>query len=302
MYFFCVLGCGLGMCLTCSYVIISYNFKTKLNVASGISEAGQGLGGFCFTFLGQWAKDSYGYTSFFLICAAISFHQCVCGMIFMPSKIEMNNVTTKRDATEKDTMNFYNHIKSHFSILCQKEFLLIVLSGLINTAGQSIVAVHFSNYAIEMGSSESQASNLISIAALASSVGRGLSGLAGTSDDVNDLVMFAGSIGVTGLVTVFYPLYVKHYFGKLMFALLIGMYTDCDCVFLNSIFENLFSVSELSTAFGIEMFGWGIGSLSGPPLAGKTIPYFTISIKLFLLSRSIQHPAIHSNALFLIVI
>ena len=264
------------MCLTCSYVIIGYNFKAKLNAASGFSEAGQGLGGFGFTFLGQWAKDSYGYTGFFLICAAISFHQCVCGIIFIPSKIEMNNVTTKQDVTDKDTVNLLHHIKGHFSILCQKEFLLIVFSGLINTAGQSIVAVHFSNYAIEMGSSESQASSLISIAALASCVGRALSGLAGTSDDVNDLVMFAGSIGVTGLVTVFYPLYVKYYIGKLMFAILIGMYTDCDAVFLNSIFEKLLSVGDLSNAFGIEMFGWGIGSLSGPPLAGKKITHFPI--------------------------
>ena len=251
-------------------MVVGYNFIRKLNFATGFSEAGMGIGAFGFTLLGQLAKDHYGYTGFFLISAGISLQVCISGVIFLPSKLEKRKSTEGTNSTENKKSNTLHYCKRSFSILCHKGFLLLVIAGAMRTLGQSIVYVHFSNYAIQMGTTEFQAATLLSIAGLVSVAGRVLIGLAGTTDNIEELVMFAWSIGVFGLVSVLYPLYVMSYVGQLVFAFFIGCYTDSDIVFWNSIICKLLGVENLAYAVGLEMFGSGIGAISGPPFAGES--------------------------------
>ncbi|XP_072047427.1 uncharacterized protein [Amphiura filiformis] len=92
---FALAGLGFGLTLQPSYVVLTYYFDKRLARANGTAFAGVGVGIFAIPPFLQLIIDFYGWQSALLIMAAILGNLGVCAAIYRPSKLEIENRTSR---------------------------------------------------------------------------------------------------------------------------------------------------------------------------------------------------------------
>ncbi|KAK3105411.1 hypothetical protein FSP39_024648 [Pinctada imbricata] len=272
-------GLGAGICYTSSLVVVGFNFERHRNLASGLATSGTGVGAFVLAPLMQHAKDTFGYSGLCLMCAGLSLQFFVLGALLRPSKLEIQRkVLLKQQVEEKIEKN--NNIKKLSNVFIQAGkvlsnvgFTCLFVSLSLCSLGTYLMYVHFSSLAIHLGTSEIDASYLLSIAGSCNAVSRILVGMCSNSDNINELLLYSGCFSVLGVASALLPLYSYSYAGQVSFVVMLGTYAGCCYAVLNSITIKLVGIEHLASAYGLEMFGAGIGSFIGPPVAGWMIEF-----------------------------
>lgn len=134
-----------------------------------------------------------------------------------------------------------------------------------------MIFLHFPNYVVHQGSTTVQASYLVSLIGILGVPGRVLAGIAANHEKIDDILLFAGAIGIVGLATILIPFYSGSYSGQAAYAAMLGLYFGCCYVLTGSVNITFAGVEGLHIAAGIEFFCGGIGSVAGPVLAGAMV-------------------------------
>ena len=100
-------------------------------------------------------------------------------------------------------------------------------------------------------------------------IGRSLAGLAANHEQIHDLLLYSGSMGVVALGTILFPLFSGTYAGQSAYAIILGLYFGCCYAVTGSVYIKLVGVECMATAIGLQFFCGGIGSIVGPVLAGS---------------------------------
>ncbi|KAK3104505.1 hypothetical protein FSP39_003657 [Pinctada imbricata] len=265
-------GFGAGLCYTASVVVVGFNFVRHRNLASGFASSGGGVGTFALAPIIQMAKDLYGYSGLFLMCGGLAFHHFLFGMLCMPSYLELKakGMTKSIECNErKEDLTHFQKIVKHFHVLRNIAFLCIVKSLICFCLGCYLMYVHLPSLVVERGTSEEKVGYLLSVAGICNGLSRLLVGIASNTDNINELLLYSGSFSLLGLAGILFPFYSSSFSGQTFFAALLGIYAGSCFALFNTLTIRLVGIQDLATAFGIEMFGAGVGSLIGPPLAGK---------------------------------
>lgn len=257
----------MGITYTTGMVVIGYNFERKTNMASGIVGTGAGMGKFLMPMVWQTLLDNYSLSGTFLLIGGITLNLCIAGLLYRPSRLEL------RFKVSLSCQNGVIHPPSSTckscSLLSNGPFILFCFSILLWSTGIAGVYIHLPSYAIFNGFSDSFTILIISVMGIANIPGRILTGLVATSNDVDELVLYGGTFGLTGIATLLLPLGAKHYAGYMIYALVFGFYNGGVYTILLTITTYLVGIDNLSGAFATETFFGGIGFLIGPSLAGE---------------------------------
>lgn len=257
------------MAYTATMIALSYNFQKKRNIANGIAVTGSGFGMIIGPTLSDYFLQKYGLSGTFLLCGAVAFHMALFGALHRPSSFERNNRLKKRKMwLVKRSENGHNDLKYTFKLLKDPPFVILSLGYLIWTLGSFIAIVHTPAAIISKGFTEQQASFFISIMGIGGTLSRPIVGLVSNSDNIDEILLYFGCLGVTAIVTLTYPLINSTYTGNVLFGVSFGAYISGVHGLLGPIVIKLVGIESMATAFGCLMFAGGIGGIAGPPLAG----------------------------------
>lgn len=260
------LGLGGATGWTASMVAPSFYFKKYLNIAQGISMAGNGAGMFGIPPIVSWASSKYGSFGFFVALASVSIHCIVCGMLVRPSQLEKHLQKTRRAKQASGSGD--SMLKNYIQVLTTRSVIFYTLSMISYGFGMYIVFVYLPNYCIRQGVSEMQASMVLSLCGIASIFGRIFVGFIASFKRVNEIFLFSGSLFIISIVTVFFPLYGHSIYGQFTYAAILGLLFGCPYVTISPINVMFLGVGSLAAALGIELCGCGLGGIIGPILAG----------------------------------
>lgn len=259
-------GTGIGLTYSSSIVVLGYNFDRSRNLASGLVASGSGIGTFLVPIIWRRSFTKYGISGAFLMIGAFAFHASIAGILFRPSKTELQHKMTtpcSRRSRRKSPESGGSRLCTNYS------FWLFCVSIFCWSLGVSSVYLHLPTYAKTNGISDSDASFVISIVGIVSIIGRIMTGLAAHSVDVEELILYSGNFGITGLATCLLPLFADTYAGFVVYVVIFGMYSGGVYALLLTITMDIVGIENLSNAFGVEMIFCGTGYLIGPPLSGK---------------------------------
>ena len=158
--------------------------------------------------------------------------------------------------------------KQSLKKLTQMKFLIFCWSIFTFGIGLSALYLHLSAFMMSKGASERESMLMLSITGVASIISRVITGIAGNDHSIDNLILYIGTFGITGIATLFCPVLGVTYTGRVAYAIVLGFYGSCFNVLLAPLTVELIGLQYLTTAFGIEMVVNGIAYLLGPPIAG----------------------------------
>ncbi|KAK3104832.1 hypothetical protein FSP39_011222 [Pinctada imbricata] len=259
-------GIGAGLSGTTSEVVIGFNFVKYRNLACGLAVSGIGIGALIFTPLMQLAKDTFGYTGLCFMCGALTLQQAVFGTLTRPSYLEHKSKDTKeKEGIIKKALSDF---LQSFRLLKQLPFACQCSSMTAFTFGLQMMHVHFTSLILEQGTSKNAAAFYVSISGACNAASRIVVGIAANSDNMNELLLYSGCIGILGTAALFIPLYINYVAGQIAFAVILGIYSGCCYPLLNIIVVKLVGIENLALAYGVELFAGGAGGLLGPIISG----------------------------------
>ena len=220
----------------------------------------------------SWTGDHYGSFGFFVALACVSAQFIVCGMLARPSSLENHSRKVRQSGNKRRALCW--NLMSYFKILTTKSVLCYTLSMFAYGFGMYIVFVFLPIYCIRQGSSEMQASNVLSICGISSIFGRILTGLIANFKRVNEVFLYVGSLISLAIITVLIPLYTSSFTGQIVYAILFGFFFGCPYITITPINFTYVGVGHISSALGIELCGCGAGGIVGPILGGILIHSF----------------------------
>ena len=233
---------------------------------------GIGVGTFVMAPLFEMARDLYGNTGFFIALAGLTANMIVFGALCFPSKLEKYTKEKRKQEVELEKKEGRSYILSmlcfYFQIAKKKPVICLSIARFGYCVGIHLVYVHLPKFAMEMGSTSTEASFLLSISGILGVVGRILTGIAANHEEIDDILLYAGTMGIVSFVTFLFPLFSNSFAGQVVYAVFLGLYFGCCNVVIGSINIKFAGVECMATAIGIELFCGGIGSMLGPILAG----------------------------------
>ena len=170
-------------------------------------------------------------------------------------------------------------LKQSLKKLTQMKFLIFLWSIFTFGIGLSALYLHLSAFMMNKGASERESMLMLSITGVASILSRIFTGIAGNDHTIDNLILYIGTFGITGICTLFCPVLAITYYGRVAYAVFLGFYGSCFNVLLAPLTVELIGLQYLTTAFGIEMVVNGVAYLLGPPIAGKwliPVPDFSV--------------------------
>jgi MCP family monocarboxylic acid transporter-like MFS transporter 12 len=266
-------GLGHALSYTASMVIVGYYFDKHQSLASGVILAGCGMAMFAFPPLTQLLIETYGLHGAFLMLGAITFQASVFGALMRPHPLEIK----QKPPQTKDAMtvryflkssNFCGGCSKHLIVFRNFPLLSFLLSSLAWSMSMALVYLYLPDFFILHGSTAGEASLLISLTGIGSVTSRVMIGLAGNDANVDGKVLYMGSFGVLGILTISFPFYGTTFGGKVAYCLLLGLFSGGPMSQLTPITVELVGMSLFPTALGLVVFTIGVGYVIGPPLAG----------------------------------
>ncbi|XP_060083563.1 monocarboxylate transporter 9-like [Ylistrum balloti] len=266
-------GLGSGIVFTSGIVVVGLNFQKKRSVATGFASCGAGAGAFIFPPLMQLARKEYGDSGFFILLAGMALNISVFGSLCFPSYLEVNKNAPEKLTKSTLSLSLHSltnrqHFCSIIAVLRNLPFVCICLSQLVSHIGIYMMYVHIPTFAISHGSTDTQASILLSASGIMNCVSRLLVGMAGNADNVSTILLYFGTFGVLGISTIIFPVFGSTYIGQLIYSVILGTYSGSCYVLLSTITADIIGIEFLVSAFGIAMIFTGLGTLVGPPIAG----------------------------------
>ncbi|XP_046567328.1 monocarboxylate transporter 12-like [Haliotis rubra] len=150
-----------------------------------------------------------------------------------------------------------------------KSFLLYNTAIIFWSLGDAACIFHLPNYAEVMGSSPTAASNLLSALGAGGVVARFIIGLWASDSSMEFSVLQVGFLGITGVITVLFPLMSDTYRWQLGFSFFYGVYSHGTNSLMGPFAIELAGLATVAVGFGVVYFSCGVGYLLGPVIASK---------------------------------
>ncbi|XP_069104656.1 monocarboxylate transporter 12-like [Argopecten irradians] len=267
-----IAGLGSGFCGTPILIMTGYSFKKYRGIANGVVVCGCGIGMLGSGPVSQYFIDTYGVRGGFLMMGAVSCHLVVCAALIRPSGAEVWHKKMRQES--EDASKKCVQVRSILdpSLYKNYAFLLILIAGFAWNAAYAIVLLHLPNFSVVQGSSKSEAAMLLLVIGIGSSISRVLGGLtASTESGIDPILLKLGVLGITGVMTLVFPLYSSIYWQQVVFATLFGVYSGGLIAFTVPILIEIVGLSKLSASIGALYCISGVGWFVGPTVAGLII-------------------------------
>ena len=272
-------------------VNISYHFRKQRTLATGMTLAGVGLGMVLFPPLTQLLVDTYMLNGTFMLLGAVTFQSAVFAMTLTPHTSETNSQLKDIEPLEKEKCSAYcisDALYGYTSLIYNASFCVLCLSILCWSSAVNTCTIFLPDYFITSGSSASEAALILSLFGLGNVISRLLTGLSSVEGGLDSKILYSGSYGVLGIITLCLPFYGTYFAGKITFSLLLGVYSGGTFVLLSQLAIDTTGIDRFVHAMGIQLFVAGIGFLVGPTLSGESKLYLFVILVSFL-SFNIYH-------------
>lgn len=251
-------------------VSIGYYFQRQRTLATGVILVGTGLGIVIFPPLIRLLIDYYGLDGAFLVLGGISFQTCVFGAFLRPHEAELERKQILSQQAQVglrhlcSITNICNSVLEYLTLLTNPAFALMCCSILCWSSGINSCTLLLPNYYISTGSSSTEAAFLMSIFGIGSTLSRILTGMAAVEGGIDGKLVYFGSWGIVGVLTLCFPAMGEDFAGKVSYTFLIGLYSAGTFVLLSQIAVDIVGLGKFASALGMEMFVTGVGFLVGP--------------------------------------
>ncbi|XP_060068771.1 monocarboxylate transporter 13-like [Ylistrum balloti] len=257
-------GCGTGLVAASILIKLGYSFDRYQGIAVGVAVAGSGMGMFLSGPLTQFLLDTYGLNGAFLFLGGLSSQGFVFAMVMRPCGRELLEKAKRKEA---NTGGFFSSFD--FSIIRNKTFMIVLFSNVLWNVSYAILLIHLTNFAVTEGSTPAEGAWLITMIGVGSIFNRILTGLSlGKKNGLDPLLLQFGFLGLSGLITIIFPLFSETYKGQCVFAVIFGFYSGGMITLITPLVVHLAGVSQVAAGVGGMYLSSGIGGILGPPLAG----------------------------------
>lgn len=268
LIFLSIVGTGFSFTVTTSIVILGYAFEKYRSATVGLSMAFAGAGMFVCGPLIQSLIDHYSVLGAFLLLGGIASNFFVCGALMKPSGLEEWHAYFLKQNKQKAGASSILKRFLHFGVFKNVSFVFILLGAIFVGLPYSLVLLHLPNYSVTEGYTHEDGAFLMAMIGLGSTVNRILVGIASGDGGLDVLLLYFGSLGLTGASTLIFPLFSGYYIGQCIYSFIFGLYSGAFCALTNPICFEMVGLDNLPTAIGLYFCAIGVGGLIGPPLAG----------------------------------
>ncbi|CAC5421059.1 SLC16A12 [Mytilus coruscus] len=266
-----IAGTGFSFTVTTSIVILGYAFEKYRSATVGVSMAFAGAGMFACGPLVQSLVDNYSVLGAFLLLGGIASNFFVCGALMKPSGLEeWHKKFLKHNKQNTGASSILKRFL-HFGVFKNISFVFILLGAIFVGLPYSLVLLHLPNYSVTEGYTHEDGAFLVAMIGLGSTLNRILVGVASGDGGLDVLLLYFGSLALTGVTTLVFPLFSAYYIGQCIYSFIFGLYSGAFCALTNPICFEMVGLDNLPTAIGLYFCAIGIGGLIGPPLAGLII-------------------------------
>uniref|UniRef100_A0A1Q3FII2 Putative monocarboxylate transporter n=1 Tax=Culex tarsalis TaxID=7177 RepID=A0A1Q3FII2_CULTA len=185
--------------------------------------------------------------------------------------IYRNSMTTiAREKEETWYESFIDALKTmfDFSLFFEFKFCMMSISTLLLFIWYIIPYFYIPDYMLMYNFTEQDGANLISIIGITNTLGMVGLGWLGDQPWVNVTKTYAVCLGFCGLSIALMPLVVSSYVMMAILCVVFGLTFASTFSFTPIILVRLVSLDDFTVAYGLCLLVQGIGSLTGPPLAG----------------------------------
>jgi MFS family permease len=158
-----LIGCGIGCLYIPALPILSQWFLKRRSLANGISAAGSGVGGACFTWGTEAIIQRWG----------ISWALRITGLIALVAQFIAITMIRDRNRAIRPTQLGFDR-----KLLRRVEVLLLLAWAFISMFGYVVLLFSLSDFALSIGLSRSQATDVIGLLNIGTAVGRPIIGIA----------------------------------------------------------------------------------------------------------------------------
>lgn len=253
-------GLGIGLALLPCPVSVGFAFPKHSGIAMGITTSGVGMGMLASGPITQYLLETYGLRGTFLLSAAIASHIIPCGMLLRtPDTIHQK---------QRKTNERFAYLKTYLTLLKTPAYMCVLIGAVLWNIAYAVIMIHLPNYVVLAGSSRKEASFLFTVIGIGTILSRITIGLAIGPNGLDPLLLNFGLTACVGALIVTFPLFVHLSSGSMVFASLYGIYSGGLLVFTVPLCLEIVGAHILNSALGLWFFLIGVGSLTGPPLAG----------------------------------
>lgn len=185
--------------------------------------------------------------------------------------IYRNSMTTiAREKEETWYESFIDALKTmfDFSLFFEFKFCMMSISTLLLFTWYIIPYFYIPDYMLMYNFTEQDGANLISIIGITNTLGMVGLGWLGDQPWVNVCKTYAVCLAFCGLSIALMPFFVSSYVMMAMLSVVFGLTFASTFSFTPIILVRLVSLDDFTVAYGLCLLVQGIGSLTGPPLAG----------------------------------
>ncbi|XP_046374497.2 monocarboxylate transporter 12-like [Haliotis rufescens] len=269
-----VAGLGTGLAGTGTVVILGYYFPKHAVVASSICFTGAGFGIFVLPALVQFLLEKYGFHGAYLITGGITFHACAAGMLMRPAGTEVNrqrNALGGQTLRQKITLPMWGNFTRIVSVIQNVSFLLYTVSILCFSLGVSTQYQFVPNFFVTHGSSQQEASFVLSMSGIGGILSRILTGFAANDENIGSCTMHSSVNGIMAIFSLLITLFESGTHLNMIYGFILGLYTGGVWVLMTPLTLDLLDLQDFATGVGVVRFACGTGFLVGSPIAGAIV-------------------------------
>ncbi|XP_053404383.1 monocarboxylate transporter 12-like [Mercenaria mercenaria] len=260
---------GIGFALSMSGLIcvVGFYFERHRDIVLSVVFLTVGISMFISAPFGLYLLTEHGLTATYLIQASIQAQMCIFGVLSRPSVIERRVQKQKQIECKEDTkMKSASYVD--VTLLKNRSYLCILFS--IATWNFCLAAgfIHLPNYVSVRSGTNSDISLIMLLFSLSNLAGRFLGSVTVSRMHGNSAKIYSCELGISGIITVLFPLYSRFQIGIYVFAIQLGVFTGWPNTMMMPISLDYVGISKLSEAYGYYYLFCGVGFFTGPVLIG----------------------------------
>ncbi|KAH3807836.1 hypothetical protein DPMN_136184 [Dreissena polymorpha] len=273
IFIFGVLG-GTGNALVSVpfVVVLAYYFEKRKKFVIALSQAVIGLAMFVASPLTFFLLDRYALKGMFLMTAGITAQLCCIALLCRPNSRELQLQNDRKRERKKDGKitgcNSKGFVCFDCSLLLNAPFMLYLFSTTAWNFMLSVCLMHLPNFMLTKGKSDVDVTLIMTIFGICNTSGRFISAISFVTDKLDSLLIHVCCLGVSGALTISYPLYASMDGAEFAFAVVAGIFTGGSNSLMTPITLDFVGEDRISDAHGLEYFFCGLGFIAGPPVAG----------------------------------
>ena len=243
-------GVGMGLLFIPPAALVPQWFTTKRSLASGVSLAGAGLGGFAYSLAtGSMIRD-IGLRNTLRVLGALA--------------LAVNGICVFLIKDRKQSATPHSKI-FNFGLLKNKGFLLLIGWGFFTMLGYFVLIFSLANYANEIGLTSSDAAMISALFNLAQSVGRPIIGY--YSDTLGRINMAGITTFLAGILPFAMWITAKNHTVLLCFSILEGLVAGNFWATVGPLVAEVLGIKDVASGMNLMWLGIVLPSTFSEPIA-----------------------------------